>query len=64
MRTVVLDDSNDAGIATLVLEFLDDEAYSPEEIIPGLVQAIILIAEKTTNPEASLDEAANLLADG
>jgi hypothetical protein len=63
-KTRFLDQSRDSEIALLVAEFLSDEDYSPEESIPGLVQAIVLIAEKTGFPEESLDEAANLLADG
>lgn len=63
-RTKVLDDSRDSEIAVLVTEVLQDQGYTVEEAIPGLVLAVLQIAEFTLDAEASLDEAANLLADG
>jgi hypothetical protein len=62
-RSKVLDVSNDAGVADAIKQALEDLGYEPEQAIPGLVQAIILLAEYTSDPEAALDEAANLLAD-
>jgi hypothetical protein len=63
-KTKFLDQSRDSEIARLIEEFLSDEGYSAEESIPGLIAAVVLIAEKTNFPEEALDEAANLLADG
>lgn len=64
VRTNFLDQSVDSEVAHNVIEALDEAGYSPEEIIPGLVLAIFLLAEVTNLPEEVLDEAANLLADG
>lgn len=62
-RTRIIDQSNDMGIASSVMEALDECGYGAEEAIAGLIQAVVLLAEKTSNPELALDEAANLLAD-
>jgi hypothetical protein len=58
----ILNNNLDSEIATNVIEQMEDLGYQPEEIIPGLVQAIVLVAEKTFDPEQALDEASNLLA--
>lgn len=63
-RTVYLDQGCDSEIAENIIDALDEAGYSPEEIIPGLILAVSLIAERSSAPEAYLDEAANLLADG
>jgi hypothetical protein len=62
-RVRLLDTSKDSEIGRLVVEFLEEEGYSPEEMVPGLVEAIGNIAEATNDPEGVLDEAANLLSD-
>jgi hypothetical protein len=48
----------------LVIDLIDDQGYSPEEAIPGLIQAVLNIAGKSRDPEGLLDAAANYLADG
>jgi antitoxin component of RelBE/YafQ-DinJ toxin-antitoxin module len=62
-KTKILDQSVDSEVAEVTIEFLDDLGFSPEEAIPGLINTIIMLAEKTAYPEMVLDEAANLLAD-
>lgn len=63
-KTRLLDQGVDTEIAEGVIEVLEEAGYSVEEMIPGLILAISLVAEKSPDPEAYLDEAANLLADG
>lgn len=60
----ILDTSRASEIAEAMISTLADEGYSGEEIIPGFIRGVILIARMTTTEEAYLDEAANLLADG
>lgn len=60
----VLDQSLDSEVANGIIEALDDAGYTAEEAIPGLILAVSILAEQTGDPEAALDEAANLLADG
>lgn len=64
MRTTNLDQSKDGEIATAVVEVLTEAGYSAEEAIPGLIQAVLLLAESIPDTDGALDEAANLLADG
>lgn len=63
----ILDHSQAGSIAELVIECLDDNGYASEaEAIPGLVQAIVDLADgvdEATRVQL-LDEAADLLADG
>jgi hypothetical protein len=56
-----LDESLATDIAGALVEVLADEGYSTEEIIPGLIQAVVELAK---GDDQLLDEAANLLADG
>lgn len=60
----LLDHSKAREVGVYLLEQLDSESLSAEEAIPGLVQAIVMIAQTDTEEERLLDEAANLLADG
>lgn len=60
----ILDKSYDTSIAEAIMECLDDLGFSPEEAIPGMIQTVFLLAEKTGDPEEALDEAADMLADG
>jgi hypothetical protein len=63
----ILDHSQAGSIAELVIECLDDNGYSnEEEAIPGLIQAIVDLADGRDESarEQLLDEAADLLADG
>ncbi len=48
-------------IAYDVILQLEDDGHSTEEIIPGLIQAVIELAQ---GDDQLLDEAANFLADG
>lgn len=48
-------------VSTMILDALDDSGYRDHELIPGLVQAIIVTAD---GDDGLLDEAANFLADG
>jgi hypothetical protein len=48
-------------IATDIIMYLEDDGHTTEEIIPGLIQAVIELAQ---DDDRLLDEAANLLADG
>lgn len=57
----ILDESLATDIAENVLNLLYDEGYLPEEIIPGLITAVVQAADGN---DQMLDEAANLLADG
>lgn len=56
-----LDHSQADSVAEGVLDAIDDMGYTNEEAIPGLIQAIIMLAR---GDDQMLDEAANLLADG
>ena len=56
-----LDESRALDIAGAVIEVLYDAGYNEEEIIPGLIQAVVEVA---SGDDQLLDEAANLLADG
>lgn len=62
-RTKILDRGVETEVADAIVEVLDDSGFSVEEIIPGLILALTLIAEKSRFPEECLDEATNLLAD-
>lgn len=64
IRTKILDQGQDTLVADTIMAIAEEDGFSPEEIIPGLIMAVILLAEKTFDPETALDEAANLLADG
>lgn len=58
----VLNTSHAETIADAVLDTLEsDGGYSVDEIIPGLIQGVIDIAQ---GDDSLLDAAANLLADG
>ncbi len=57
----VLNERSAQDIARAVFDMLTDEGYEVEEIIPGMIQTIILAAD---GDDALLDSAANLLADG
>lgn len=63
MRPNLIDEQNSALVAEAVIEAVEEAGFEPEEAIPGLVDAIILMAEKTSDPERFLDLAANRLAD-
>jgi hypothetical protein len=63
IRTKVLDQGQDVIISDAILDLMDELGFSAEEMIPGLIYATTLLAEKTFDPEAALDDAANLLAD-
>ena len=57
-----LDTNNAESIGENLIETLNDLGYTtPEEAIPGLVQAIVSLAG---GDDSLLDSAANLLADG
>ena len=58
----ILIDTCDCEVAEVVLEQLDDCSFTAQEAIPGLVKAIALLAERTSDPEQALDEAADILA--
>lgn len=64
MRTKFLDQSQDVLASNAFLDAVDDLGFSPEEAIPGLILACILLANKTRYPDALLDEASDLLANG
>lgn len=61
MTSQILDHGEAEGIAVDLIAQLEDAGFSPEEMIPGLVQAIVVLAD---NDDEVLDEAAALLADG
>lgn len=64
----LLDRSREDVIADAVIDVLvDDGGYTAEEIIPGLISAVIKVAASTGTSreyEQLLDEASNMLADG
>lgn len=68
MTARLLDKSRQEIISDAVLDSLQDEGgFTPEEIIPGLVLAIVRIAQSTgTSLQGTqlLDEASDMLADG
>lgn len=57
----ILDESSATDIANETISNLEYEGYSVAEMIPGLIQAIVMLA---VGDDQVLDEAANLLADG
>ena len=59
----ILDRGNESAIAEAVVEVLDEAGYTPEEILAGLTAAVLILAERTADPEAALDEVACLIAD-
>lgn len=63
IRTKVLDQGSDVLGSDAFLDTISDLGLSPEEAIPALIMTIVLLAERTFDPERALDEAANLLAD-
>jgi hypothetical protein len=63
IRTRVLDQGSDVIISDAVLDLQDELGFSAEEMIPGLIYAATLLAEKTFDPEGALDDASNLLAE-
>ncbi len=45
-----------------MVEFISTELnYSPEEVIPGLMAAMLTFALMTTNPQQALDEAVRMM---
>lgn len=58
---VYLDPFAAEEIAESVVSTLEGEGFSPSEAIPGLIDAIILLADGN---DELLDAAANYLADG
>jgi hypothetical protein len=65
VKTFVLDRSDESTIAGGIVDAVDELGYSenPEQAIPGLIFAIILLADKCDDPEQALSEAIDLLAD-
>lgn len=63
MRMILIRDE-EAQVAEILVDALEEAGFEPEEAIPGLIMAAKLIAEVTSDPEQALDEAANILADG
>ena len=63
-KTRCLDQGEDVLVAEAVLDAVEDIGVNAEEAIPGLVRAIHILAELTSDPELALDEAADLLSDG
>lgn len=58
----LIDTAQAGTIADAILDMLDEYGgYSPEEIIPGLIEAVIRVAD---NDDDLLNEASNFLADG
>lgn len=60
----ILDPTRAGDVRDAIVSALDECGYSAEEAIPGLVAAIYAAADSTRDREQTLDEAANLLADG
>lgn len=58
---VYLDPFAAEEISESVVDTLTSEGFSPSEIIPGLIDAIVLLADGS---DELLDAAANYLADG
>jgi hypothetical protein len=58
---VYLDPFAAEDIANSVVELVESEGFSPGESIPGLIDAIVQIAD---GDDELLDAAANYLADG
>jgi hypothetical protein len=55
----------ESEVERTVLDALDESGYTPEEAIPGLIQAVYnQAAQLGRGREQALDEAADLLADG
>jgi hypothetical protein len=55
----------ESEVERTVLDALDESGYTPEEAIPGLIQAVYNQADQLgRGREQALDEAADLLADG
>lgn len=63
--TRILDHGQDTAVMRDVMELVDTQGYTPEEAIPGLIMAIIILSNMVDGAsDQALDEAANLLADG
>lgn len=62
--TRVLDEGEGEVIQDAVLDVIADLGYTMEESIPGLVKAIITIANDFPDPIAVLDEVVDLICDG
>lgn len=54
---------SDATIAQGVLDALDEMGYSDEENLGGLLYALSLIAERSEDPSACLDECADIITE-
>lgn len=57
----ILDRQFEDDICFAVTEALEGEGYGPEEIIPGLVKAIVEQSVLTESMEQTLDEVVQLL---
>lgn len=61
----ILDDTHAGMIADEVIETLDSYGgYTDEELVPGLIQAVIDVASRHDYTEQMLDEAVDFLANG
>lgn len=60
-RSRILATENAESVADSVLQVIDELGWEAESAIPGLIFAVISLADHN---DSMLDEAANLLADG
>lgn len=61
--TRILDQSVESTVAEAVVGALKEEGFEAEVAIPGLIKAIVCLAEETWDPVQALDEAADILTD-
>jgi hypothetical protein len=62
MKILTQDGDQAMAVARDVLEMVSDLGAPPEELIPGLIAAIGVLAMETQAPGQALDEAADLIS--
>lgn len=61
----ILDFGQDVVVMNDALDMVEQQGYSAEEAIPGLILAVRVLSDQCGNDgEQALDEAMNLLVDG
>lgn len=60
----ILNRSSELTIANAILDAADELGYAPDELVPGLLMAVWLLAEQTPDSSMVIDEAIDLLNDG
>jgi hypothetical protein len=61
VKTNLLDQGLDTDIARAIIDLLDENGYTSAEAIPGLILAIHMLSEFTSDPDLAIREAGDLL---